>query len=111
MIKLPAYFTGFSSKVDKSAALRFSTQELDASEYAVFSEMQGQFGWLMFSPNEIDVKDMPTEQAEDKNKTPSKRLRATLFILWKQQGGKGKFDLFYEMQMEKFISRVKNELD
>ncbi len=45
-----------------------------------------------------------------KAKTPSQRLRASLYVLWEQRGSKGDFEEFYEDQMEKFIKRIKQEL-
>ena len=111
MIKLPAYFTGFGSKADGSASLRFGTQELNASDFANFKEAHNTFGWLIFKENEVDLKDIPTEQAEDKNKTPSKRLRAAIYVWWEQLGKHGSFDLFYVEKMEKIIEMVKEKLD
>lgn len=111
MIKLAAYFTGFSSKADGSASLRFSTQELTGEDFAIFKNTQNQFGWLVFSENEVDLKEVPKEDADEGNKTPSKRLRNTLFVYWKQQGENGDFESFYREKMEKFINRVKAELD
>jgi hypothetical protein len=112
MLVLQAYLDGFSSRKDKSAGIRFSTQELSPQQFATLQEKNGDFGWLVFSPNEITMKDIPTEHAEDNTKTPSKRLRATLFVLWEQKGRPtGNFETFYTEQMEKFINRVKSELD
>ena len=111
MIKLPAYFTGFSSKADGSAGIRFSTQELNEEDFAKFSRALNQFGWLVFKENEVDLTKLPKEQAEDTKKTPGARLRATLFVLWKQLGSTGDFENYYREKMEKFIDRVKTELD
>lgn len=111
MIKLPAYLTGFSSKTDGSASLRFATQEVSGEEFGVFKKMLNGYGWLVFQENEVSLDDMPKEMAEDKNKTPSKRLRATLFILWTQEGEKGDFEVYYREKMEKLIDFIKNKLD
>ena len=54
---------------------------------------------------------VPLEAAEDKTKTPSKRLRATLYVLWQQTGEQGDFEVFYREKMEKLIDFVKNKLD
>lgn len=110
-IKLEAYFTGFGSKADGSASLRFATQELKPEDFVVLSTALNKFGWLVFKDNPISIEELPTEQAEDKNKTPSKRLRATLFILWKQEGEHGDFENFYREKMEKLINMVKTKLD
>lgn len=111
MIKIPAYLTGFNRKADRSCSVRFETQEITTEELLELDRHYGNFGWLVFSPNEVRVEDIPKGEAEDTNKTPSKRLRATLFILWKQRGSSGDFESFYRQQVEKFIEIVKTKLD
>lgn len=111
MIKLACYLTGFSSKTDGSASLRFSTQELSAEDFGELKRSLNAYGWMVFRENEISLDDIPTEDVEDKNKTPSKRMRSVIFVLWKQKGSNGDFEVFYRNAIEKFIERVKNELD
>ena len=111
MIKLPATFMRFGSKSDGSASLSFCTQELQAEDFVAFKNAQNQFGWLVFQENDINARDIPSEQAEDKQKTPSKRMRATLFVLWKQQGSQGDFEVYYREKVEKYIEFIKSKLD
>ena len=111
MIKLPAYLTGFSSRADGSAGIRFATQELTSDDWVELQQNLNQFGWLVFSANEAQPTDIPKEEAEDKAKTPSKRLRATLFVLWKQKGEPQDFESFYRVQVEKVIEAIKSKLD
>jgi len=111
MIKLEATFTSFGSRSDGSARLSFTTQELEGADFAELKDAQNQYGWLLFSENDVNLKDLPKEDAEDKNKTPSKRLRATLFVLWKQTSESGDFDAWYRIKMEKLIDIVKAKLD
>lgn len=111
MIHLPAYLTGFSSKSDGSASIRFATQELTSEDFGNLKQALNNYGHLLFKENEFKVEDIPKEDVEDKNKTPSKRLRATLFCLWNQRGSPDTFDSFYQMQMEKIISHIKSKLD
>lgn len=89
----------------------FVTNEISDEEKLILTKLHGQFGYLLFQPNQFSVEDLPTEQAEDKNKTPSKRLRASLFVLWQQEGKKGDFENFYREKMEKLISFIKDKLD
>lgn len=49
-----------------------------------------------------------TERGE---KTPSQRIRAVLFLLWKQEGEQGTFDAFYNAKCEKIIEHLKSKLD
>lgn len=110
-IQIAAILTGFATKVDGGASVRFSTNELADTDVLELKRRQGKFGFLMFKPNEFTVDDMPTEAAEDRNKTPSKRLRAVLFLMWKQAGEKGDFEVYYRAQVEKVIEHLKNKLD
>jgi len=111
MIKLPVYFTRFGSKADGSAGLGFNTQELSAADFAILKENLNEYGWLVFRPNEFQEEDIPQQDAEDPEKTPSKRLRAVLFILWQQTGKKGNFEAYYHEQMDKIIEHIKTKLD
>lgn len=43
-------------------------------------------------------------------RSPSKRLRNTLFRLWQQEGSKGDFEVYYEGQVEKIITYLKTKL-
>jgi hypothetical protein len=111
MLRLPAYLTGFSSRADGSAGIRFTTQELNSADFGLLKENLNTFGHLLFAPNPITAADIPTEHAEDKNKTPSKRLRAVIFLLWKQEGEHGDFETYYRVKVEKLIDYVKAKLD
>jgi len=45
-------------------------------------------------------------------KSPSQRLKAVLFVLWKQTGEpENDFDLFYKLEMEKIIDKIKEKLE
>lgn len=110
-VKFPAYLTGFSSRSDGSAGVRFATQELKPEDYASLQQNLNQFGWLVFQANEAQPTDIPKEEAEDKSKTPSKRLRASLFVLWKQEGEQGEFESWYRDRMEKLIKYIQDKLD
>lgn len=110
-IQLAAILQGFATKVDGSASLRFTTNELTDNDVLELKRRQGQFGWLLFAPNPFTEASLPTEMAEDTQKTPSRRLRAVLFVLWRQQGSKGDFEIFYRERMDKLIEAVKAKLD
>jgi len=110
-MKIPAYLTGYSSRSDNSVGIRFATQEVMPEEVSELQKLNGAFGWLLFQENSFTDKDLPKEQAEDKNKTPSKRLRSVLYIFWQQQGSKGDFEVFYRDRMEKLIEMIKGKLD
>ncbi len=111
MLKLPAYLTGFGSKSDGSAGLRFSTQELSAEQFSELKTHLNAFGWLVFAEAGVKDSDVPKEIVEDKDKTPSKRLRSTLFVYWKEKVNDGDFDKFYRSKVEAFIETIKEKLE
>ena len=115
MIKLAGYFTGFSSKSDGSASLRFNTQEIAPDEFSEFKRNLNSFGWILFKENAIDTKDIPKENAVEDGLTKSERLRNVLFVWWKELVREAKTDLDFETfrnkQMENFIDAVKQKLE
>ncbi len=110
MIKLPAYFTSFGSKADGSARLGFASQELTDQDFAELKRNLNNFGWLTF--HDVPVIEVPKEEiTEDKDKTPSKRLRAVLFIQWKKEKPFSDFDTWYRKEMEGIIENRKDKLE
>lgn len=91
--------------------MAFATNELSVDEKAIALQYHNLFGYLLFSPNQFREEDIPKGDATDESKSPSQRLRAALFVLWKSQGGKGEFESFYRKNMERAIERVKDLLD
>jgi hypothetical protein len=56
------------------------------------------------------ISDLKTS-LEDRAKSPSQRLRAVLYLLWKKDSkGYSDFELFYAGMMEKIVSHYKNLL-
>lgn len=110
ILKLPGYLSGFSSRADGSAGLRFTTQELGPEDFAALQAHNGDFGTIYFRPNDVQDIEISNEDVEE-DKTPSKRLRNVLYRLWEQGGKTGTFDSYYREQMEKVIVHVKSKLD
>lgn len=44
-------------------------------------------------------------------KSSAQRLRAVLYRLWEKRGRNGEFEKYYQTSMEKFINRIKKELE
>lgn len=110
-IKTPAIITSISSKQDGSLGLRLSTPELTPDEKVAFLEIQGLNTIVLIQPTDFESKEIKEIKGELDTKTPSQRLRATLFVLYNQQGGQGTFEEFYLKYMEKLIDFVKNKLE
>jgi len=111
MFRVPAHLKSYRDLVDGSANLTFETPELSDEDLLIIRKFRNLAGWLLFSENEIQEKDIPKEQAEKDTKTPSRRLRDVLFIYWKQLGEPETFDIWYSKVMEKYINAVKEKLD
>lgn len=111
IIIIPAGLVGVNDLKDRSSKLTFETRELTNSEFTALRDVRGSEGWLAFSLNEIQDKEIPTDIAETGTKTPSQRLRAVLFVLWKQEKSLLDFDIWYKSKMEGIINQLKNKID
>lgn len=109
MIKVAGYFTGFSSKADGSASLRFATQEVDGDFFANLKKNHNEFGWLIFSENQHEQ--VPDEVIEEEGQSPSKRLRSRMFVYWKEKVNDGNFDTWYRQQLEVIGQRYLDKLE
>ncbi len=107
----PAILTRLAFTKDGGLSIGFATNELTDKDKVIASQFHGKFGHILFKENEITPDEIPATDATDESKSPARRLRATLFILWKQRGQKGDFEIFYRTQMEQAIDRVKKCLD
>lgn len=109
MIRLPAYFTGFSSKSDGSASLRFSTQELTAQDFAILKDNHNAFGWLLFSTE--SEQEPPEEPPVEEGKTSGQVLRSRMFVYWKEKIDDGDFELWRRRQMDTLGQRYLDQLE
>lgn len=111
-IQTQAVITGIRSKVDRSLGLSMSTPELSIQEKALFMELQGLNIDIVITPNEEKSLGVEKINKEMETKTPSQRLRAVIFLLWKQnESTNGDYEIFYKSMMEKFIDHIKGKLD
>ena len=108
----PAHFDAAAPKKDGTFRFAFVTQEIKAPEHILtIHRMYNQMGVLCFAMNEADAVEIPETQPDDTRKTPSKRLRDVLFVLYKQGEQLDSFDLYYRQKMEKFIEHIKGKLN
>jgi hypothetical protein len=108
---LQTLFSGMSFLVDGSVSLRFqSIKDLTDDDKLVLISSHNASGHLAFSEDEIKPEDIPAGET-DGGKSPSQRLRAVIFIYWKQQGSVGDFDVYYRQEIEKGINHYKSKLD
>lgn len=113
-IQVEAHMLMPTFRKDRCGTLKFTTaRELTKDERELLLEagVNDELGWLLWSPNKHQVNELPTAPAVDTGKTPAKRLRDVLFILWVQQGKVGDFETFYRERMDKIIDMIKAKLD
>lgn len=114
--QIPATWETANRKKDKSVSLRFTTAfEISNEDFAEMDKKVGNTGWLLFKSNDSEFSDLdiPKDDApvDIGQKRPSQRLRAVMFIYWKQNTDESEpFDNWYMRQMEKLIDRYKEEL-
>ena len=109
---------GVQTRADRSNKVTIGTQEMGAEEMArLFALNRLAVKVLVSSENIAEEQkqafiDAPIDSTRVKGKTPSKRLRDVLFVLWKQAGSEGvSAEQFYEQKMEQIIQMVKNKLE
>lgn len=113
--QVPACIQGISTLKDKTLKLSvYVSREIGGDEKAKIFDLEQCEGWFLFSKNEIQPKDIPTEKAEfeTKRKSPSERLYNVLYVYW-DQNYRGKFPNFNEWrasEMERLIEAYKSKL-
>lgn len=105
-----------ATKADGSLSLSFSTSEMDAAETTVLLMLARINLKMLLTPVGVAAEAPVEVKSETSTKTPSARLRNSLFVLFKQKQAlgffKGKtFDQMYAEHMEKLISEVKDQLE
>ena len=105
---------GASSRGDGSLSLRLATPELSAESKTAFFELLNQNLKVLIQPHG-EPAELHDVKAEFDQKTPSQRMRATLFVLHKQLTLSQKiaipFEAFYLDQMNRLIQSVKDQLE
>lgn len=113
-VQIEAQIEPVTRKADGSVSIRFtSAREVPTAEFAALDTLRGDTGWLLFAANKMTEKDVPDFDADsDERKSPSQRLRNTLYVWHKQRGGTdAEFNQVYREQMETLINRVKSRLE
>lgn len=116
MIIIDATFEGMNSRVDKTWKLVFSTQELTPDKATELTKALHNYVALaikdgIFKQPEIDILNKIEVQYDDKGKSPAKRLRNVLYVLWEQdKQGIEDFEVFYTTRIERIINQIKEKL-
>lgn len=106
----PVILTSASTRADGSLGLRFATPELKPEDKTVMFELLNLNMTMRLDHPDAVVVDLHEVKSEFEQKTPGQRLRAVLFVWWKQSQEPGEFETFYKHQMEKIIDHIKTKL-
>ena len=110
-IKVKVIIIGIRSKVDHSLGLTLSTPELSTEERSEFMNLQGINCQALFEPLDSVPSGVYEVKKETGQKTQGQRIRAVLFILWKNSGSKEDFEVYYKNQTEKIIEHLKGKIE
>jgi len=99
-----------TSRADHSVAFKVITPELRPSEAGALMQLHGRSCCVTVKPHDGSEAEPLKVTTERDRKTQAQRLRAVLFLLWKQQGEQGLAEHFYETRMEQIIESIKANL-
>ena len=111
---------GMRQLKDKSWKITIETQEIPPEAVAQLSHFSGAMVKILMSDENISNEMLETFaemeiMKETGSKTPSKRVRDILFVLWKTLNDQGLteslYDTFYMNRMENYINAVKAKID
>lgn len=100
-----------TSRSDHSVAFRVVTPELRPSEAGALMQWHGKACRVTIHPHERAPDEVLSVTTEREGKTPSSRVRAVLFILWKQDGQEGTFEAYYQSRMDRIIEKLKEKIN
>jgi len=111
-----AIIDGVTKKKDSTLSVKLGTQELSPEDTAKIFEFGNKMIWVAFCENELTEQDLDIPEVAvefKKDKSPSERLRAVLYVYWeKNQSKLGKsWENWYRDYMDRIISNIKEKLD
>ncbi len=105
-----------NSRVDGSVLFRVITPELTIDQRATLLSFHGKNARVMVEPLDTATDGLDEVTTEMDVKTPAQRLRAVIFVHWKERKrGDGvttttlDFETFYRTQMDKIIEGYKGK--
>jgi hypothetical protein len=117
-IVIPAQIEGISTRADRTLKITISTQEMPPSEAGRLFALNQKMSYIAikeesFQQSEVDmVEGLAVNPDDTKQRTPSQRLRAILYVSWKEcDEGHPAFDSFYAQKIERIITHYKDKLD
>jgi hypothetical protein len=117
ILVVAGFLESFRSLKDKTYKILFETSELSPEKLANLGTSLQKAGYLAFKADPFKTEELNTIDSlesdfEDTEKSPSKRLKAVFYCIWrKEPEGYSDFNLYYKFQMEKIITHFKTKLD
>lgn len=115
-VLIAVHVAKIASRVDGSVTITLDTPELAASKFGDVFALRKQEAFCYLKPSPISDNERKAldglQPEQTQGKTASQRLRAALYIAWKQNNeGYQDSELYYRYKMEKFIEHVKSKLE
>ena len=113
--QLSAFIDGIKTLKSKTLKITLETQDISMftpEQLANLFKLNDSQMWVAFSKMEVQPDDLDIKEVKvDGRKSPSTRLRNSLYVLWEKGKQDEDFELYYIRQMEKFIKHVKDKLN
>ena len=114
-VLFPVIVQGIKTRVDGSLSITVETPELSDSKVGEVFGLRKKPAMMYLSPKDIisqkEIDQVNAIDAEIEGKTPSKRLRDVIYVLFTQQpDGYKDFELFYKFKMNQITEHLKSKL-
>lgn len=110
-VSFTSIITSIRSKVDGSLSLTVHTPELSIEDKVMIMSLQNVVCDALFQPQEEEFPEIHKVENKIEGKTPSQRLRGSLFVLWKKKGIEEDFFTWYRQQMDAIINQIKLKIE
>lgn len=113
---IPVIVSSIRSLKDGSVSVAVETNELNPAKAGELFSLRKKVAMMYLSPKDVvsqkELDQIDALQAEmPQGKTPSKRMRDVLWILWKQDNESYKdFPMYYEVKMNNYIEELKTNI-
>lgn len=116
MIILPALIEKISTRKDNTLVVNIATNEMSPSKVGMLMSLHNKMGYVAINDEKFTGKQeeaISGLKSDTKiGKTPSQRLRAVLYLVWKSnKEGFETSDTHYEHYLEKVIEHYKTKID
>lgn len=113
IIRVPVTLDSANRRKDRSVRLAATTNlEIDNADFAEMDLHVGTTGWLIYAQNELDLTDVPPEDAMAiERKSKGQRMRAVWFLKHKRRGIEEPFEQWYDRHFERWMATWREELE